>query len=133
MKVLPLALFSILSSSVLSGTSGLIMSTSAQCVLTDVSVQVAVHGSRRPANQQNNVDMQNRGHCSGNAITQTGTQVYAGSADEVNQIRNSRQNADDGKSYSGQPDNSTIKVPVGVKVDVYNPAYDPGFMRSLGH
>lgn len=132
MKVLPLALFSILSSSMLSGTAGLIMPASAQCVMTDVSVQVAVRGSRRPANQQNNVDMQNPGRCSGNAITQTGTQVYAGSADEVNQIRNSRQNAGDGNSHSGEQDKSTIKVPVGVKVDVYNPAYDPSFLKGVG-
>jgi hypothetical protein len=114
----------------LHGLPGSIAPASAQCVMTDVSVQVAIRGSRHPANQQNNVDMQDSGHCRGNAITQTNTQVYAGSADQVNQIRNSHQgvSGDDGGGAGG----SAIKVPVGVKVDVYNPAYDPAFMNHVG-
>jgi hypothetical protein len=130
LKVMPLGFLGFLSGSVLSGMSGVIAPASAQCVMTDVSVQVAVRGSHRPANQQNNVDMQDSGHCRGSATTQTGTQVYAGSADEVNQIRNSHQSTGDGDGRG--PGGPTIKVPVGVKVDVYNPAYDPAFMNRVG-
>jgi hypothetical protein len=129
---LPLGILGVLSvPAMLSGLPGSIAPASAQCVMTDVGVQVAIRGSKRPANQQNNVDMQNPGRCNGNAITQTGTQVYAGSDDQVNQIRNSRQSAggSDGQGAGGP----VIRVPVGVKVDVYNPAYDPAFMNRLGH
>jgi hypothetical protein len=130
-NVLPFSFFGLLSASaVFSGVSGLIAPASAQCVMTDVSVQVAIRGSKHPAHQENNVDMQAPGRCSGNSITQTGTQVYTGSADQVNQIRNSRQSLDGGsQNGAGGP---TVKVPVGVKVDVYNPAYDPSFMNGLG-
>ena len=114
----------------LSGWLGSTAPASAQCLMTDVSVQVAIRGSKRPANQQNNVDLQDSEHCNGNAITQTSTQVYAGSADQVNQIRNSRQgvSSGDGGGAGGQ----AVKIPVGVKVDVYNPAYDPAFMNRFG-
>jgi hypothetical protein len=128
-----IGLFSFLSflsaSTVFAGASGFIAPASAQCVMTDVSVQVAIRGSKNPSRQENNVDMQAPGRCSGNSITQTGTQVYTGSADQVNQIRNSRQSIDGGSQNGGGP---TVKVPVGVKVDVYSPAYDPSFMNGLG-
>jgi hypothetical protein len=130
LRGLPLELLGFLAvPAMLSGLTGAIAPASAQCVMTDVSVQVAIRG-KNPANQQNNVDMQNPGRCSGNAITQTSSQVYAGSADRVNQIRNSRQGAsgDDGNGVGGP----TVRVPVGVKVDVYNPAYDPDFMNRFG-
>jgi hypothetical protein len=131
-NMVPLSFLSLLSASaVFSGAFGSIAPASAQCVMTDVSVQVAVRGSKHPAHQENNVDMQAPGRCSGNSITQTGTQVYTGSADQVNQIRNSHQSLDGG-SQNGRG-GSTVKVPVGVKVDVYNPAYDPTFMNGLGH
>lgn len=134
LSILPLSIFSLLSASVvLSEMPGLIAPALAQCVMTDVGVQVAVRGSKRPAHQENNVDMQAPRNCSGNSITQTGTQVYTGSADEVNQIRNSRQSIDSGHQNGSGVGGPTIKVPVGVKVDVYNPAYDPSFMNRLGH
>lgn len=98
-------------------------SAAAQCVMTDVSVQVAVRGSRQPSRQSNDVDLQNRGRCSGNSITQVGTQVYTGSG-RANQQRTSRQRIN-GRRGNGP----TIKVPVGVQVDVYNPGYDPSFTK----
>ncbi len=132
LSLLPSGFFSLFSAlAIFSGASGLTPPASAQCVMTDVSVQVAVRGSKNPAHQENNVDMQAPGRCSGNSITQTGTQVYTGSADQVNQIRNSRQSLDGGSQKDGIG-GPTIKVPVGVKVDVYNPAYDPSFMNKLG-
>lgn len=113
----------------LSGLPGSITPALAQCVMTDVSLQVAIRGSKRPANQQNNVDMQAPERCSGNSTTQTSTQVYAGSADEVNQVRNSRHNiSGSGNDGFGGP---TVKAPVGVKVDVYSPAHNPSFMKNL--
>jgi hypothetical protein len=129
-KGLPVALLGFLSVPVmLPVLPGLITPASAQCVMTDVSVQVAVRG-KRPANQENNVDMQDSGNCRGNSTTQTSTQVYAGSADEVNQVRNSRHSV--GGGGNGRSGGPTVKVPVGVQVDVYNPAYDKDFMNGLG-
>jgi hypothetical protein len=113
-----------------SGLPGFITPASAQCVMTDVSAQVAIRGSKRPSHQENNVDMQDSGNCSGNSTTQTSTQVYAGS-DEANQVRNSRHSVGGGEGNGG-PGGPTVKVPVGVKVDVYNPASDPNFMNGLG-
>jgi hypothetical protein len=113
-----------------SGLPGLITPASAQCVMTDVSAQVAIRGSKRPAHQENNVAMQDSGNCRGNSTTQTSTQVYAGS-DEANQVRNSRHSVGGGEGNGG-PGGPTVKVPVGVKVDVYNPASDPNFMNGLG-
>ncbi len=131
LNILPFSFFGLLSAStVFTGASGFIAPASAQCVMTDVSVQVAVRGSKHPAHQENNVDMQAPGRCSGNSITQTGTQVYTGSADQVNQVRNSHQSLDGASQNGGGP---TIKLPVGVKVDVYSPAEDPSFMNGLGH
>lgn len=126
LKGLPLSLLGFLSIPAM--FAGSATPASAQCVMTDVGIQVAIRG-KNPANQQNNVDMQSPGRCSGNAITQTGTQVYSGNADRVNQIRNSRQSVsgDDGRGPGGP----VIKVPVGVKVDVYNPAYDSDFMDRV--
>lgn len=103
-------------------------SATAQCVMTDVSVQVAVRGSRRPSRQSNNVDMQSQGRCSGNAITQVGTQVYTGSG-RANQQRTSRQRINGGRGNGTGINGPTIKVPIGVQVDVYNPAYDRSFMK----
>jgi hypothetical protein len=88
LRRLPLGILGFLSiPALLSGLPGSIAPASAQCVMTDVGVQVAIRGSKRPANQQNNVDMQNPGRCSGNAITQTGTQVYTGSAESSKRQR----------------------------------------------
>jgi hypothetical protein len=104
-------------------------SAAAQCVMTDVSVQVAVRGSRQPSRQSNDVDLQNEGGCSGNSITQVGTQVYTGSG-RANQQRTSRQRITGGRGNGTGINGPTIKVPVGVQVDVYNPAYDSSGTRN---
>ena len=104
-------------------------SASAVCVMTDVSVQIAIHGSKNPAKQTNNVDMQSEGVCVGNTTTSTSTQIYVGPGD-VEQTRNSSHFVGGGtneRNISGP----TIRVPVHVPVDVYNPAYDPNFLGSL--
>ena len=129
LKGLPVGLLGFLFvPAILPGLPGLITPASAQCVMTDVSVQVAVRG-KRPANQENNVDMQDSGNCRGNSTTQTSTQVYAGSG-EANQVRNSRHSV--GGGGNGRSGGPTVKVPVGVQVDVYNPASDPNFMNGVG-
>ena len=131
LKRLPVGLLGFISVPAMwSGLPGLITPASAQCVMTDVSAQVAIRGSKRPAHQENNVDMQDSGNCRGNSTTQTSTQVYEGSG-EANQVRNSNHSVGGGEG-NGVPGGPTVKVPVGVQVDVYNPASDPNFMNGLG-
>ncbi len=130
LKLIPLSLFS-LSAIVLSELPGLISAASAQCVMTDVSVQTAIRGSRRPAEQSNNVNMRSDNSCMGNSSTQTSSQVYAGSADRVIQQRTSNHYLQGSRNNRGVK-GPTIAVPVQVKVDVYNPAYDPTFMNRVG-
>ncbi|MCC5637718.1 hypothetical protein LC593_18105 [Nostoc sp. CHAB 5844] len=128
MKSKFLLLGCLLSSALLPLSPALTAPAAAQCVMTDVSVQVAVRGSRQPSRQSNNVDLQNQGRCSGNAITQVGTQVYTGSG-RANQQRTSRQRINGGRGNGTGINGPTIKVPVGVQVDVYNPAYDRSLTR----
>lgn len=101
-------------------------SASAACVMTDVGIQVAVHGSRNPATQTNEVTMQDLGHCMGSTVTNVGEQVYVGPG-EVEQNRESNQvvGGDPTTPYGGL--GPTVRVPVHVPVDVYAPAYDGGF------
>jgi hypothetical protein len=94
-------------------------SVSAQCVMADVAVQAAIHGSRQPAQQSNDVEMQSSGPCRGNTSVNTSKQVQVGGTGPVVQERRSRhqlENEGDG------PAGPTVAVPVGVQVDVYNPA-----------
>lgn len=105
-------------------------SASAVCVMTDVSVQIAIHGSRNPAKQTNNVDMQSEGECFGNTTTSTSTQIYVGPGD-VEQTRNSSHFVSGGTNDGTNINGPVIRVPVHVPVDVYNPAFDPDFLDSL--
>jgi hypothetical protein len=92
---------------------------SAQCVMADVAVQAAIHGSQQPAQQSNDVEMQSSGPCRGNTSVNTSKQVQVGGTGAVVQERRSRhQLENDGDGPSGP----TVAVPVGVQVDVYNPA-----------
>lgn len=116
--------FSLISSAMALGfVPTLATSASAQCVMTDVSVQAAIRGER-PAEQSNQVELRSAGPCVGNTTTQTNTQVYTGS-DRVVQQRKSRQSIQGGKGNPTGVNGPIIRVPVGVQVDVYNPAYNP--------
>ncbi|NCJ08154.1 hypothetical protein GS597_16895 [Synechococcales cyanobacterium C] len=101
-------------------TSTLILGSATQaearCVVTDVGVQVAVRGSRNPARQSNDVDVDSRGSCEGNRSVNTSRQVYVGNSDEVVQERRSRHQLNGSGRGSGDP----MVVPVNVQVDVYN-------------
>lgn len=102
---------------------------SAACVMTDVGVQVAVHGSQNPASQNNDVSMGTTGGpCLGNTTTSTSTQVYVGPGDvEQNRTSNHLVGGSDSSGIGGP----VIGTSVPVQVDVYSPAHDQGFMNSL--
>jgi hypothetical protein len=105
---------------------------SAQCVMADVSAQIAIHGSKKPATQTNDVSMINNGPCYGNVSVNSSTQLAVTSG-EVEQHRTSSHYMGGGSSpVPGMLGGPVVKVPVGVQVDVYSPAHDPAFMGSFG-
>ncbi len=105
-------------------------SASAQCVMVDTSIQTAVHGSKKPAQQNNNVDMQSSGQCVGNTIVHTSTQT-AVSPGDVTQNRTSSEHMSGGTGNGIGDNGSTIKIPVEVKTDVYSPGLDPDFLSRV--
>jgi hypothetical protein len=90
-------------------------------VVADVSIQAAVHGGRRPAQQVNDVAIDAEGPCSGNTSVSTNRQIQVGGTGEVRQSRQSRHQIRSAEPPSG-PTGPTVAVPVEVQVDVYNPA-----------
>jgi hypothetical protein len=105
---------------------------SAQCVMADVSAQIAIRGSQKPSTQTNDVSMMDNGPCYGNASINTSTQLAITSG-EVEQRRTSSHYMGGGTPpVYGIPGGPVVKVPVGVQVDVYSPAHDPNFMGSFG-
>jgi hypothetical protein len=117
LKLLGLGLFC--SSAILGGYAGVAPSAFAQCVMADVSIQYNINGSRRRAEQINDVSQESNGSCRGNTAVTTNVQGNVGGRGRVIQRRQSRQRLE-GNGYDGG--GHTIKVPVSVQVDVYNPA-----------
>ncbi len=111
-------------------TPSLTSSASAQCAMVDVSVQTAIRGSKTPAQQANNVDMQSSGSCVGNTIVHTSTQT-AVSPGTVTQNRTSSEQMIGGAGNGTGVYGSTIKIPVEVKTDVYSPGLDPNFLSNV--
>ncbi|MER3434801.1 MAG: hypothetical protein C4288_15605 [Leptolyngbya sp. ERB_1_1] len=104
---------------------------SAQCVMLDVSNQVAIRGSHTPSTQQNNVGMTATGECVGGAAVTTNAQT-AVTPGTATQLRNSQLTVTDG--LQGAPNvpgvgGPTIQIPVNTQVDVYSPALDPTFVN----
>lgn len=114
LKLIALSAFSV--SAISTFIPGVTPSAKAVCVLTDVGVQIAVHGRNTTANQNNNVNQQASNDCYNNSITTTGVQVYTGKG-SVNQIRNSNQYAGGGYNPTGV-NIKPIKVNVPVRVSV---------------
>jgi hypothetical protein len=102
----------------------------AGCIMTDVATQVAIHGSKNPAVQNNNVDMDSQRGCLGNTTTSTATQLYVGPGD-VEQTRDSSHFVGGSKDDRTKVGGPAIGVPVHVPVDVYSPAHDPDFLGSF--
>ena len=106
----------------------------AACTMTDVSLQISVHGSPTPTQQTNDVLMGSTDNCWGNNSTNVSTQLYVGSGAATQQRRSQHfvgsesDNSPVPFGFSPAPIGTQISVPV----DVYSPAHDPNFMDSLG-
>ncbi|NDJ16990.1 hypothetical protein [Myxacorys almedinensis] len=106
---------------------------SAQCVMLDVSNQLAIHGSHTPSTQANTVNMAAPDGCVGGAAVTTNAQTGVATGD-VTQIRNSNSTITNG--MEGVPNlpglgGPTIQIPVNTQVDVYSPAMDPTFLNGI--
>ena len=96
----------------------------AQCVQTDVGVQVDV--SRGEAKQTYNRDAQIEGACSGNTNVSTGVQVNV-SGDGVEQNRRVRQRMSNPNNNRGRVNGPVFQHGVNVQFDLDNKAdgYEP--------
>jgi hypothetical protein len=95
---------------------------SAQCVMNDISIGVAINGSSTPTNRQSRVTQNSNGGCVGNTVNTTGVQVQTGGTSPVTQTRTVNQTIN-GKNNSPTGVNlSPVKTRTNVGVDVYNPA-----------
>lgn len=95
---------------------------SAQCVVADVAIQASVTGSRQPAEQVNEVDVETEGDCVGNTSVSTSRQIQVGGTGQVRQERQSRHRIRGNTSESAGAAGPTVVVPVEAQIDVYNPA-----------
>lgn len=96
---------------------------SAQCVVADVSIQAAIHGGSRPAEQVNDVAIDAEDTCVGNTSVSTNRQIQVGGTGDVRQTRQSRhQLRGSERTGAAAASGPTVAVPVNVQVDVYNPA-----------
>jgi hypothetical protein len=95
---------------------------SAQCVMNDVSIGVAITGSRKPTDRQNNVSQNSNGGCVGNTINTTGVQVQTDGTSPVRQIRNVNQTINGSNNSPTGVNLSPVKTRTNVGVDVFSPA-----------
>jgi hypothetical protein len=120
--------FGIVSLGLLSISAGLnliatdLAPASAQCVMADIAVQAAIHGSRQRSLQTNEVEMISTPLCVGNTSVSTSIQVQVGGTGQVIQQRRSRHHLEGTGGYPMPVNGPTVAVPVQVQVDVDNPA-----------
>lgn len=91
---------------------------SAQCVVTDLNVQLAIRDPDHPAQQSNDVNANIGDSCSGNSSTHTNTQVGINPKGQVFQRRTSTHDLQGGRSNPTRMKGPNIYVPVSVPVDV---------------
>ncbi len=95
---------------------------SAQCVINDTNIQVAVNGSRKPSNRSNDVTQNSSGPCVGNSVSSTNTQVQVGGTQRASQHRQSHQEISGGSGNPTGINIKPVKVRTNVQIDVYNAA-----------
>jgi hypothetical protein len=128
-KLLSFSLFSVAAISPLFMPSLTPSALALGCVATDVGVQVNVSGSKAPGRQTNTTNQQFGKNCVGNSVTNVGTQQNVGGSQPADQNRNSTIILGDGPY--GPPGVGDVGINVHIPVNVYNPADDPEFLRSL--
>lgn len=100
------------------------------CAIVDATTQVAIHGSRTPAQQQNNIATGHDGNCLGNTVVGTTTQIGIGSG-QIQQTHDGNYFVGGGNINDTGITSPVIEVPVQTQVDIYSPAHDPQFLNNL--
>lgn len=100
------------------------------CTIVDTTTQVAIRGSRTPAQQENIITTGSDDNCFNNTVVGNTTQVGIGAG----QIRQSNQG--DYFVGGGNINNTGLTTPnitvtPQTQVDVYSPAHDPEFLNHL--
>ena len=100
----------------------------AQCVQADIAVQYNISGSTTPTERDNDVRMQSRGGCRGNASITTGLQGNEGGTIKVRQSRKVRHRSigDNHWQFNNSSHNNsgdrTVQIISNPTIDVYNAA-----------
>lgn len=100
------------------------------CAMVDATTQVAIHGSRNPAQQKNDVTMGHDNNCFNNNIVNTTTQLGI-SPGEVQQTHEGNYFVGGGNVNKTGFTTPVIQVPVSTQVDVYSPAHDSQFLNNV--
>jgi hypothetical protein len=102
--------------------SGHITPASAQCVMNDTNIQVAINGSKQATDRSNQVRQNSTGSCVGNAVNSTNVQSTTGGTDRASQQRQSTQQVNGGTSSPTGVNVPPVKLHQNVQIDVYNSA-----------
>ncbi len=94
---------------------------SAQCVINDTAIQVAINGSRTPTARRNNVTQNSNGGCVGNKVNTTGVQVQTGGNTPVEQTRTVNTTVNGSNNSPTGVNLSPVKTRTNIGVDVFNP------------
>ena len=98
------------------------------CTIVDATTQVAIHGSRTPAQQSNDITTNNEGDCFNNTVVGNTTQVGISPGQVV------QSNQGDYTVGGGAVNGLTtpnITVTPETQVDIYSPAHDAEFLNHL--
>lgn len=106
-------------------------SAAAVCAVVDVNAQIVMRGSETPSNQTNEVTIDDDQPCFGNASVNVNRQVGITSG-EAEQRRTSHHQLGGGTPPIPGLSGKTIKVPVNVQIDQYNPALDQQYLSNFG-
>lgn len=100
------------------------------CTIVDTTTQVAIRGSRTPAQQQNQITTGSDNNCFNNHVVGNTTQVGIG-AGQIQQSNRGDYFVGGGNINQTGLTTPNITVTPQTQVDVYSPAHDPEFLNHL--
>jgi hypothetical protein len=90
--------------------------------MNDTSIQMSMHGSKKPSKQTNDVTQGSTGGCVGNTINTTSVQNDHGSKRAVDQSRTSNQQINGSNNSPTGINLKPIKTHQNIQIDISNPA-----------
>ena len=105
-----------------SGMAALSEQAIAQCVQNDVGIQVSITGSREPAQQESDVQMNSQGPCTGTYTRTQSVQSVTGGTERTEQRRVVTHEITPGEENASGVSGSTVSTGTNPTIDVYNAA-----------